>query len=232
MRLLYQFENGFDVYFTTKNDGDAKDLKMRPVIEAELTNQTGKLVRLAGVHQIHSGIVHLIDCIQSTGLEAELADGDGLVSGNKALGLGVLVADCAPVALTSTEGIFAAVHAGWRGISEGVLPEAVRAMRSVGATDIFAYVGPSIRAECYEFKGPELRELSNELGPTVVARTSWNTVSLDLLESVKRSLSKVGITQVDASAECTACGEGYYSFRAKNSAERHLMVIVAGDSVR
>ncbi len=48
--------------------------------------------------------------------------------------LAVLVADCAAVALASPEGAFAAVHAGWRGVRDGVIEAAADAMRSLGAS--------------------------------------------------------------------------------------------------
>ncbi len=225
MQLLHRFDDSFDVYFTRRDDGDAKDLVSRGVIEKELRAYAGRDVRLATLHQVHSGIVHAVGSCGEKRAEVEMADGDGMVSSARNVGLGILVADCAPVALSSPEGIFAAVHAGWQGVLKGVLPEAVRMMRSAGASRITAYVGPSVKSECYEFDGPELRELSKKLGPSVVGRTSWDTVSLDLLESIKQSLTRAGVAQVEASDACTACGE-YFSYRARKSPERHLMVIV------
>ncbi|MDA8271677.1 MAG: polyphenol oxidase family protein [Actinomycetota bacterium] len=228
LRLLYRFENGHEVYFTTKVEGDARELISCGAAERELGERVGRAIRLGRLNQIHSGIVHLIGCGERQEADSSLPDGDGLVACSGDFGLGVLVADCAPVALTSAEGIFAAVHAGWQGVSKGVLPEAAAAMRSMGASEISAYVGPCIRSECYEFKGPELWEISRELGGSVVGRTSWDTVSLDLLEAVRRSLAKAGVGNVEASQACTACGDEYYSFRARQSQERHLMVVVPG----
>lgn len=227
MRLLYQFENSFDVYFTTRDDGDARELVSHGVIERKLSAKSGRAVRLAMVHQVHSGTVHIVDPSGTKGVDIGEPDGDGMVSSAIDVSLGILVADCAPVALSSPEGVFAAVHAGWQGVLKGVLPEAVRVMRSIGASRISAYVGPSIKSECYEFKGPELQEISQELGPSVVGRTSWDTVSLDLVESIKQSLLNTGVERVEASNACTACGE-YYSYRARKSPERHLMLIVPG----
>lgn len=228
LRLLHRFENGHEVYFTTKVEGDARELISHGAVESELGKRVGRAVRLARVNQIHSGVVHLVGCGERREEGSGVPDGDGLVACSGDFGLGILVADCAPVALTSAEGIFAAVHAGWQGVSKGVLPEAATAMRSMGATEISAYVGPSIRSECYEFKGPELWEISRELGGSVVGRTSWDTVSLDLLEAVGRSLAKAGVGRVEASQSCTACDDEYYSFRALRSSERHLMVVVPG----
>lgn len=228
MRLVHQFENGFDVYLTTAEDGDARELISNGSIEKELSTVAGSEIRLVRLNQVHSSRVFQVDDPDEVGKGCELLEGDGLVSKSPGLALGVLVADCAPVALTSPEGVFSAVHAGWQGVSRGILSEAVECMLSAGASTIAAYVGPSIKAECYEFKGAELQILARELGPTIEARTSWNSVSMDLLESVRVSLGMAGVSDVAYSPDCTACGEGYFSFRARKSHERHLMVIVQG----
>ena len=58
---------------------------------------------------------------------------DGLVSDRyPSVAVAVLTADCAPLALASPEGVFAAVHAGWRGLAGGVVEAAVAAMRDLG----------------------------------------------------------------------------------------------------
>ncbi len=228
LRLLHRFGNGDSVYFTTAAAGDARRLVSEGLIEKELISRTGVDVRLMTLNQIHSGVVHFLESGDSLHATPAAADGDGMASRESGIGLGILVADCAPVALTSSEGVFGAVHAGWRGVFTGILTEVVRVMRLAGATNISAYVGPSIKRECYEFKGPELDMLADELGPSVKGCTSWGTPSLNIPEAVRRSLATAGVFDVEASSECTACGDGYFSFRARQSTERHLMIVVKG----
>lgn len=232
LRLLYRFENGINVYFTNKDEGDARSLVSKGIAEAELTDKLGRQIRLVTAHQVHSEIVNIVDSRWAMAPDADLPDGDALVTRDDKLGLGILVADCAPVALVSDEGVFAAVHAGWQGVYKGILPQTVKVMRSLGATEISAYVAPSIKSECYEFRGEELQQMSQILGPSVVGQTSWATVSLDLLESIKQSLKTEAVTRIDASQDCTACGGDYFSYRARQSPERHLMVIVGGGGRR
>ena len=50
--------------------------------------------------------------------------GDALVSADSTARLIVLTADCASIVLASPEGVFAAVHAGWRGLAAGVIESA------------------------------------------------------------------------------------------------------------
>ena len=58
--------------------------------------------------------------------------------------LTVRTADCAPLALVATEGVVAAVHAGWRGLAAGVVEEATATVRRLGGRHIRAFVGPCI----------------------------------------------------------------------------------------
>ena len=78
-------------------------------------------------------------------------EADALVSAASSTALAVLTADCASIALGSPEGVFGAVHAGWRGLVDGVVERAVKAMRDNGATEVVAALGPCIGPECYEF---------------------------------------------------------------------------------
>ena len=62
----------------------------------------------------------------------------------------VLVADCLPVLLCDRAGsVVAAAHAGWRGLSHGVLESTVAAMDPAG-TDLLAWLGPAIGPDAFE----------------------------------------------------------------------------------
>ncbi len=69
----------------------------------------------------------------------------------------VLGADCLPVAL-ATAGAVAMVHAGWKGLAEGVIErgvEALRALEGSSGEEILAVLGPCAGVCCYEV-GPEV----------------------------------------------------------------------------
>jgi YfiH family protein len=62
----------------------------------------------------------------------------------------VLVADCLPVLLCDRAGsVVAAAHAGWRGLSAGVIENTVAALPSPPA-ELIAYLGPAIGPEAFE----------------------------------------------------------------------------------
>lgn len=230
MRQLYRFEEGFDVYFTSAAEGDARELTSNGITLNNIDEIVGGRINLLRVNQVHSSVVRSADEILEVGIGKTL-DGDAIVAKSSAVALGVFVADCAPVALASSEGVFACVHAGWRGIYEGVLESTVAKMVEMGATCISAFVGPCIKYECYEFLGSEVDELVTRFGPSVVGRTSWGTQSLNIVATIEKLLLNQGIKNVSNSNDCTACGDGYFSYRARGDSGRHLMAIVPNKSV-
>lgn len=228
MHLLHKFKGGFEVYFTYREEGDARKLISDGIIELQLNDVVGSARRLMRVNQTHSNKV--VNCSSFDGAAYLTApEADGIVSNNKALALGVLVADCAPVALVSENGVFSAVHAGWRGVYKGILSNTVEEMKQLGANEIQAFVGPCIKSECYEFDGSELSQLSSLLGVDVSGVTSTGKKSLNLGKAIGAALFQVGVTDVEFSPECTACDINLFSYRKSKNIERHLMVVVGAD---
>jgi YfiH family protein len=82
-------------------------------------------------------------------------DGDGLVTAERGIALGVLTADCAPVLFADRQKkVIGACHAGWKGALNGVLEETVAAMEKLGAaaSHIEAAIGPCIGPQVYEVR--------------------------------------------------------------------------------
>ncbi len=117
----------------------------------------GENVRLCGLYQIHSNIVHYLD---NTCGDYILPRGDALVTKQRNTALGILTADCAPVLLADPiNNIIGAAHAGWKGALTGILENTVKMMCDNGAAleNICAAIGPCIAQENYEV-GPEFLE--------------------------------------------------------------------------
>jgi len=69
----------------------------------------------------------------------------------------VMTADCLPVIITDVEGsVVAAVHAGWKGLLNGVIHNAIQAM-DIAPSRLMAWIGPAISQYAYEV-GAELRD--------------------------------------------------------------------------
>ena len=156
--------------------------------------------------------------------EADGTAADAAVTATNGAVLTVRTADCAPVALVATEGVVAAVHAGWRGLSAGVVEAAAAAVRRLGGRELRAYVGPCIHPECYEFGPRPLRDLARRLGPEVVSQTAWGTPALDIPAAVRAALRFGGIEHIIEANRCTSCeAESWYSHRARGETGRHVL---------
>jgi hypothetical protein len=165
---------------------------------------------------------------RSTGQRTSVACagvGDAMASNSPDLALAVLTADCAAIALGSTEGVFAAVHAGWRGVVAGVVGRTVASMRALGATDVVGAIGPCIHAECYEFTEADLAAVAAHCGDGVRGWTSDGRPALDLPAAVTTSLTACGVSLVSGRDACTACEPGYYSHRARGDRGRQALVV-------
>jgi copper oxidase (laccase) domain-containing protein len=152
-------------------------------------------------------------------------DGDALVTADPADRLAMVTADCASIALGSREGVFAAVHAGWRGLVAGVVEETAAAMRSLGATAVHGALGPVVHAECYEFGPDDLDSVADRLGDGVRGETASGRPALDLPAAVAAALGRAGVTPVPGVDACTACGGPYFSHRARGDAGRQALVV-------
>jgi len=152
---------------------------------------------------------------------------DAAVTDRPGCALAVFTADCAPVALASPEGVIGVAHAGWRGAVGGVLQATVAEMRSLGATDIEAALGPCIRPGCYEFGQTDLDAAAARLGDCVRATTTAGRPALDLPAAVKAALAEAGVEgdRVRDVGICTACSPDHFSWRARRDQARQAMVV-------
>lgn len=169
--------------------------------------------------QVHGTDVHTIDEPSEVGrFLGELSgwpEGDGLVTGVLALPLMVVVADCAPVLLWSEDGRrVGAVHAGWRGLVDGILATAVAAMDTT--SPIHAAIGPCAGPCCYEVDDVLASRFAHEFGPQVVAGRT-----VDLPQAARHALVQSGIADVNIHRDgsCTICTpERFFSYRRDGEA--------------
>lgn len=161
---------------------------------------------LAMVRQVHGATVWPAEDLPGL---PNLREGDGIVTTGPERAAVVLVADCLPVAVAGVGGA-AMLHAGWRGLSEGIIAVGVAALRRSGAVDgpLEAAIGPGIRACCYEV-GEEVHEVFADHGAEV--RRGAN---LDLAAVARAQLQRAGVEVVHDLGLCTACHpELFFSHR-------------------
>jgi polyphenol oxidase len=113
-----------------------------------------KLVTLA---QIHGATIHQVTADWDFNLRRE---GDGMVTKETGIALGILTADCVPVLFADAQThVVGTAHAGWKGALGGVLEATIAAMEKLGAhrMRLNAAIGPAISQANYEV-GQDLRD--------------------------------------------------------------------------
>ncbi len=135
--------------------------------------------------------------------------GDGLWTDERGLPLLALGADCLPIGLARVNGAkpaLSVVHAGWRGLLEGIAAKGVEAL---GGGLVAAAIGPAIGPCCYEV-GEEVAEPFRRAFGFGLVRDGH----LDLWTAAERGLRAAGVARVVRFDLCTACNpELFFSER-------------------
>ena len=116
----------------------------------------------------------------------------------------VMTADCLPVLFCSFDGKEVAVaHAGWRGLSAGVL-EKTLAQFSVPPQEIHAWLGPAIGPEAFEV-GPEVRTAFIAHDPVAEGafRAAGEKLYADLWLLARQRLMAQGVASISGGGRCT-----------------------------
>jgi YfiH family protein len=203
----------------------------RDATDAELVFGLGlpPAATILQVKQVHGGDV--IEAADAAGREA-----DGLVAraGRQptAVGaaVGMRVADCVPVLLADeATGSVAAVHAGWRGVTRGVVRAAVE--RLGPARRLIAAIGPCIGPCCFEV-GREVAEAIAKAshGANVVATERGEKAYIDLRAAVRAQLVAAGLApaRIDDVPGCTKHETArFHSFRRDGANSGRMLASIA-----
>lgn len=150
--------------FTTDDDRANVLQNRRLLAEAMAGDASTPLVTL---RQIHSSVVVVGDKVSaSTADGRNPSKGDGLMTAEPGLLLGIQTADCIPVLVADPRRrAVAAFHAGWRGTGKRIVENGIGRMRlEFGSRpeDLVATIGPGILACCYAVGEDVLSEFESQ----------------------------------------------------------------------
>ena len=124
---------------------------------------------------------------------------DALVSNLSGVLIGVKTADCVPVLLGDAKnGAFAAIHAGWRGTAQSIVPKTIAKMRGNFGTkpeDLTVAIGAAALGCCYEI-GRDVIETFEKNFPGcahLFTPTRENHALIDLHQANRQQLLSCGI---------------------------------------
>lgn len=162
--------------------------------------------RWAQDHQVHEHRVRVIAA--GDDVRPFTADADGQATARRDAAVAVRTADCLPIALIAPEAV-AMVHAGWRGLADGIVEAGITTLHELGATRVAAAIGPGAGVCCYE-TGDEVHAAFEHLGPgmRVGPRADLKAVARALLE-------QWAVEEVHDCGLCTICAPPgwFFSYR-------------------
>lgn len=221
--------------------GVARDPKAN--IEANLARVAEALGcsgrRIIQVHQVHGAAVH----VHASGSGADASESgrivwgdvkaDAIVTDDPTALIAVRVADCCPVLLSTVDGrVVGAVHAGWRGVVAGVLPAAVRAMRSLSGVEIAAAIGPCISFDAFEVGAEVAEEFRGTFGPAAsslikagAAPEKWH---VDIKAALAEQLRQGGISRFDIDPCCTVGQKDLFFSHRRDAGVTGRMIGIIG----
>jgi YfiH family protein len=171
----------------------------------------------AWLRQVHGTRVVRLDQVVSS------PQADAAVTGRRNLVCAIRVADCMPVLLADESAtVVGAAHAGWRGLSSGVIENAVHAM-GIAAGELLAWLGPAIGPKVYEV-GEEVR--SAFLSRDVAAEAAFSPARrghwlLDLYAVARQRLRSCGVERIFGGNYCTYSEpQRFHSYRRDGTTSR------------
>lgn len=194
---------------------------VRAVMTTRNTNQADLRALLPGepawLRQVHGARVVRLDQVVSN------PEADAAVTGTKNRVCAIRVADCMPVLLADESAtVIGAAHAGWRGLSAGVIENTVQAMGIAGGK-LLAWLGPAIGPKVYEV-GDEVR--SAFLARDAAAQAAFSPARpghwlLDLYTVARQRLRSCGVERIFGGGYCTYSDpQRFYSWRRDGTAGR------------
>jgi polyphenol oxidase len=173
------------------------------------------------MNQVHG--VRVLDAAKSSCIESA----DAAFTKQSNVVCVTMTADCLPVLFCNREGTaVAAVHAGWRGLCDGVIEATVKAM-SEESSQLMAWLGPAIGPDAFEV-GAEVRtqfiEKDNQAANAF--KMHGERYLADLYAIANQRLNQLGVTQIYGGGLCTHNDTSrFFSFRRDGATGRMATLI-------
>ncbi len=164
------------------------------------------------LNQTHS--TEVVELVKPT---HHVIDADGSSTRHNKIVCVVMTADCLPILLTNTGGTHvAAVHAGWRGLADGILENAIQQFDK--PSQVMAWIGPAIGTQAFEVGNDVYQTFVQHHSQAKDAFYSHPTHDdkwlADMSQLATQWLNQAGVEEVYFSQRCTYSEpDNFYSYR-------------------
>jgi len=170
---------------------------------------------------------HSIEVVTADTRQSSI-DADGSYTSQSGIVCAVMTADCLPILLCDNKGsVVAAVHAGWRGLLNGIIGIAVKKMATPGH-HIMAWLGPAIGPQSFEVQDDvrdafihsdlnaknAFRHMNKNKNASKSVDHSARYWLADLYQLAELQLHQLGIEQIYGKSWCTYKEDSlFFSYR-------------------
>ena len=213
--LFYDEKFPYRNFVSIKKHGNLKDDNNRRNFCEKNGINFGALITAEQVHDKKIAVVNG----GSKGQRISLCD--GLITQEADLPLGIFTADCMPIFFGSRKKKLAGIiHAGWKGLLNGIVEDAVSVLRNrfqADPGDIVVSIGPHIQKCCYKVS----EDIKRLFGVVSLETT------LDLSGIAVKKLSQLGVKEISVNPHCSCCEpELFFSYRRGDAENRMLSLVM------
>ncbi|WP_096087334.1 peptidoglycan editing factor PgeF [Agaribacterium haliotis] len=231
----------FDSFNLASHVGDLDSCVQlnRQRLSESLQNRASASPKLQWLTQVHGTELVELDCSLAEPIEAD-------ASYTKKAGVAcvVMTADCLPLLICDKAGSqVAAVHAGWKGLADGIVSRAVAAF-DAPASELMVYLGPAISQAAFEV-GEDVRQafenaqaqrrFAEPIAHAFCERAKQDTSGAnkffaDLYRLARSELCALGVRQIYGGDFCTYSDkQRFFSYRRDGRCGRMASLIWLAD---
>lgn len=219
-------QDGSMKLLNSKTEFDSANATNRKTYFSKFGISSGRLV-LAWL--VHGNNIQLVEDRDAAKIFRKT---DGLITTTPNLILTITASDCFPIYFYfPSAGLISLVHAGWKGIVNGIIKEALQKISNITRNKInklLVGIGPGIQQCHFEVTKNELKYFKK--WPQAIIKQK-NKIFVDLSEIISRQLQDFGIpaNHIEKNIECTFCLKNkYFSYRRGEPESLKAMIAYIG----
>ena len=216
--MVLHDDSSFRIYFGAAKDSCVKAKWTYSINCFENIRRNLHLDKLIFLKQVHSSQGICIDSpsqIKET-LSLFEQEGDFIITNQRNIGIGVVAADCLPVAFYDPVHHIAAIaHIGWRGAISEIVSNIIHTMQKtfkIRIPELIVYFGPSAKVCCYKVQPDFLKDLETSVFVDQVIWKKDESLFFNLPRLVKLQLISLGVKSANINKDYKYVPAKYFNF--------------------